>query len=551
MIELLEPGRAGQPFRTGPGCEMVDRRPGPQNNPMSVSRISFAEFAVGFLIVGAVWMLLLVTPYGVGLSPDSLTYLGAARNIESGRGFTMPPTDEPVAHLAPGYSLVLAAVGALGSGPLVAARWLSAALFGLNIFLIYQLGKNSLGEGWPAGGLIVAVAALALLARPLWEIHLMAWTEPLFIAFCLAALWALGSSLQTPGRLQLALAGVFLAGAILTRYAGLSVWAACLAGLVLIHRGSVRRRLLDASILSAISLLPFALWSARNLWEAGTATNRTIRFHPITWDRAHEGLSTVASWMLVPVQASGWVKLGVIGSFAAILLGGAAWWLTARRDPGRPSPVGGPVPPVVGLAGLCVLVYPLFLITSLSLVDANTPLDQRILSPLFIFALFPAIFGLGAWQRILANRRFARLLPVACVAVFALSHGAWSYSLAAKSAREGIGFNGLRWRDAGLIQVLREIPAGQPVYSNSPDAVFFLTGREAKRLPTAFHAMTQAANPHYRAEMSRVGQELAAGGGLVYLDLGGASARLRVETLVRELHLVPRWNFAAGTLYTH
>jgi hypothetical protein len=79
------------------------------------------------------------TAWGVGVSPDSTLYLEAARNLLRGHGLTITTLDNltrPLTHYPPLYPYLLYAGGRLGIDPMDGARWLSALLFGANIFLV-------------------------------------------------------------------------------------------------------------------------------------------------------------------------------------------------------------------------------------------------------------------------------------------------------------------------------------------------------------------------------------------------------------------------------
>jgi hypothetical protein len=59
---------------------------------------------LGFLII------LVTTRWGIGASPDSVVYIGGARNLTTGNGFTMKTVSgspETITHFAPFYSLFL------------------------------------------------------------------------------------------------------------------------------------------------------------------------------------------------------------------------------------------------------------------------------------------------------------------------------------------------------------------------------------------------------------------------------------------------------------
>jgi hypothetical protein len=50
---------------------------------------------------------------------------------------------------------------------------------------------------------------------------------------------------------------------------------------------------------------------------------------------------------------------------------------------------------------------------------------------------------------------------------------------------------------------------GEPLYSNAPDAVFFVTGRPALAIPAEKDYLTGKANPHYAEELAAVSGYIA------------------------------------------
>ena len=74
---------------------------------------TLASIAVILIAVAGIVVALLAMRHGVGLSPDSVTYIGAARNLADGRGFTLASggeaADAPITWYPPMYSATLAA----------------------------------------------------------------------------------------------------------------------------------------------------------------------------------------------------------------------------------------------------------------------------------------------------------------------------------------------------------------------------------------------------------------------------------------------------------
>ncbi len=101
----------------------------------------FVFLLVLALLAGAT--ILVGTRWGIGASPDSVFYLGAARNLLAGKGYSLPSVEggnSPLTHLPPLYASLLAVLTKAGLDIGLAARGLNAALFGVGI--------------WLAGGLI-------------------------------------------------------------------------------------------------------------------------------------------------------------------------------------------------------------------------------------------------------------------------------------------------------------------------------------------------------------------------------------------------------------
>src|SRR5687768_2666146 len=105
------------------------------------------------LVVGGVCALALMlwtTALGAGVSPDSVLYIDAARNLLAGKGLVA--LGIPLSHYPPGYPAVLALGGLAGIEPLAGARLLNALLFGLNAMLIGWLAY-ACAERRPAAGI--------------------------------------------------------------------------------------------------------------------------------------------------------------------------------------------------------------------------------------------------------------------------------------------------------------------------------------------------------------------------------------------------------------
>lgn len=125
-------------------------------------------------------------PLGLAISPDSVDYLSAARSLGLGRGF-VGYTGEQMTSWPPLFPVLLALFQQLGLSPLVAARLLNAALWGATTLLaatwIVSVTRSVL---------LALLASLWIALSPMLLYYAsMLWSEPLFVALIVAALYAL------------------------------------------------------------------------------------------------------------------------------------------------------------------------------------------------------------------------------------------------------------------------------------------------------------------------------------------------------------------------
>src|SRR5262249_33450490 len=150
-----------------------------------------------------------------GLSPDSVKYIGAARNLADGRGYTF--CGQPLTQFPPLYPALVALPSLFGLDAWPAARWLSAVFFAGQLLIagwaIHRYTDRAII--WP-----LLLSALTLLSMPLIYIHSYAWSEPPFNLLALGMLILLSIYLDNPRRIWLVLAALAAALAFLTRYVG-------------------------------------------------------------------------------------------------------------------------------------------------------------------------------------------------------------------------------------------------------------------------------------------------------------------------------------------
>jgi hypothetical protein len=460
------------------------------------------------IAIGGAILIFLATPWGIGASPDSVVYIGAANSIIRGQGFSLVDASgvyAPVTHHSPFYSVFLSLFWLIGVEPTQAARIFSSFLFSVNIltfsFLTAVYAQNKAATSW----LIPTAGAILLLISPiLLEIHLMAWTEPLFLFLLFVSLGLLSVYLRTSVWTYLVVSAAVAGMAVLTRYAGVSLVMTGLVGIVSFLPGRFPKKIKAVWIFSTVSLAPIFFWFTRNLLIGGTTANREVSFHPITKTQLWIGINTVSGWLGIPESAPILIKLLVLMALVLVFFG--IFFVHAKREKiDRHLEVGDANTrlPVLGkLVLLFIPVYIFILILSISFFDANTPLDNRILSPVYLSGLLLVVFGIS--KLFSPSNNF--LLTKIILGIFLLGFSAyWGYtsiSIVSHSFKDGIGLNSRAWHQSETIKELENIPHDITIFTNAPDAVYLHSGRSAASLPQKFESAAQKVNNDYELDMA-------------------------------------------------
>lgn len=470
------------------------------------------------LVTSAGLAAVFATSSGIGLTPDSIIYLDGARHVAAGDGFiAIAPNGAPapVTHFPPLYSFLVAALLTLGLPVEAAARCVAVAAFAA---LVGSIGWVALRT---ARSRIAALISAGLLAfgGPALALSERAWTDVPALVMLVWTLYFL--RLATDGNRKALLAGAAFAGAgVLLRYAGVVAIGVGGAVLLVRPRWPWRRRLGGALTWTVVSAVPLALWLARNRLAGGSATNRTLAWHPLGAAQVLEGMRTVAFW-LVPDPSPHLLMAVVCALVAAWLIVGAhRRWQSCDRGH-------------VAIWGAFAAAYLLFLAVSISLVDAATPTDARLLSPL-LPGLYLLVGVAAAGWAASAQRRALPGLALAlgaCVALFGLRAAAGAREALA-THRDARGYAARAW--SAETARIRSRPWPRKVYTNDFYGGYRLLGRPVEELPAKIDGTSGLPNPQLARQLDSLQASLRAGAWLLVLpESHGWPVPLRdVERLV-------------------
>ncbi len=512
--------------------------------------------ALILLALVGIFLVLYATPEGLGLSDDSIAYIAGARSILSGDGYREAylASNGYVTHFPPVFSITLAFIGLSGIDPLRAARFLVAFLFGANIFLSGLIGWK-MTKSQVAG---VALALLFLVNDSLFNVHVVAMSEPLYIFFTLAAFLTFDSGVKQLAVSQdgktsnsklfdskwLILTGILTSLAYLTRYAGLALFATFLFALILLQ-DNWKKRLTSAGIF-VVSFLPLTLaWSIRNKLVADNATNRTFVYHPLTEEHINSFIYNISEF-LIPIESlrRAMVKDGtalfiLVGIIALVLL---IWTITTGlKKFFQPTSA---MPEVLSFTnGLYIFGYLASIVSSMLFFDQATKFKLRILAPVYV-SLFVLLIYLGfhviaralSPKQSLSEKGIAssqRTLLAMTFSILYLSILFFSIPKTYTSAQAlhlggGQGLASFKWYDSKAMDFLAELPADTRIYTNQPGAVYLYADHPALVLPDLVDSVTGLPRGNFEEGVSKLQKDVLSGNAVLALfDTGTESAEMQ------------------------
>jgi len=449
------------------------------NNPDSL----FAAIAGFFLIQ------LFFRHSGIGISPDSVTYLSAARNIIQGNGFTsfdnLPVVDFPFA-----YPFLLTVISFFTRlDPLQFGCVLNGLLFGM---LLYISGGIMNGFQNLSGWYKRIMLACILLSPAIQEVYTLLWSETLFLLLILLFTVSMTNYLRQSATRWLLVSILLCAFACLTRYAGVFLIIAGSAMIFLNRENSWRKRLLHS--------LSFAIFSAsllfvniiRNRMLTGFATGPRPKSDTGIWKIMENFGGVLCDWLLINRTSGMAIFLTII-----VLL---VFALTIVRIESRHKSKYK-FEYVMAFTGL---VYCLFMLATAKLTRYEQ-FTNRLLSPMFILLIWSLTWWIPGF---LAGRSY-RMKWVYGLSVLILA--AWFLNI--QMAADYEYYDGVK--DAGvpgyqedsfvqsdIVKYLKEntgvLKPGYEVYSNAGDAFYFVTRQPARQLP--YNAFPDRVRQYYAAK---------------------------------------------------
>lgn len=439
--------------------------------PWVVALLTVAAIVAGLYLLWwatAIW--------GPMANSDGLTYLITARMLHRGLGYGYPCFGgglKPMTHFPPGYPWAISLLMPLTHGHAAQAALLLNALSLTALLLLAAAELHRVTRhAFPAAGL----AAWLAVALPMIYLYGFVFSETLFLPLLFLTAWALRRWQQAPTPQRALVAGLLAGLAAYVRWIGLLLPVWILLDTLLLWRRQ-RPQGWDRQILLAAtgSLLPTGLLLLINHLRGGAATNRRILWHPPSPEKWHQALETFWTWadpLTHPfAEHNPWLTLALYALLVATLLLAAREALRGRM----PSAPRG----LLRRWSLFALLYFAGVVAAIALVDASTPLDARILAPLF--PALSLLLALAVWWQIRQRPLAVVLLTAAWVGLLFLNLKYTKQRLA-NYHYYGFQLRAKRWQKASIWDAVRALPPQVQIFTNEYQETMYYTDRPASVL---------------------------------------------------------------------
>jgi hypothetical protein len=421
------------------------------------------------------YLIYLYTKYsGIGISPDSIMYNSAARNLHThGSLITFNNTyitDFPVFY--PFFLWLVLTITRID--PIAAGPVLNGLLFATLIFLSGWIIQRYRSAPW----LYKYLMLLAIVLSPsLLSIYTYLWSETLFILIFLFFIIACRQYLvQHTLPTLLVFAGVAALSSI-TRYAGITLIGTG-GFLMLLDRALlVRKKIIHILIYGVTASSMLALNLLRNAMTTSKLTGpREASVTPFM-ENLHYFGTVMCDW------AGFSEKLYPLATIVAIILFIALIVVVAFNYFERS------IRTYENLVATFTLLYGLFIVISSS-ISRYERINTRLLAPIFIPMLLTCTYWAIAFVRMIRPRWKYIIVTVFVFLMLGFSYQELSADMQRYDDENDYGVPGYSddsWNTSPFAAYLKKnekiFKPGVPIYSDANEALYFLSGTYAKLLP--------------------------------------------------------------------
>jgi len=442
------------------------------------------SYFVGAIILSGLFVLMIL-PFGPGVTFDSISFLQAGENFWSDFSYVHQGnagTDVFAAHRFPLYPLVLGLFSKIPYGDLV----LQITLFGIFTCLFFRLLKKC--DLSPYFGAFI-------LAYPIIVSFYSLWTESLFIVLFLAIIFRVWNISQTESKKAFRIILILIVLLCLTRLVGIATAGS--VGLFFLFQKKWKYAVF--SILAG--LIPFFGWTLIGLSNMGE-TARTFVFHlqPDLFSKLIFGLGES---IFPSTLIGGSMIQNIVGII--VLIAPITVLIISRK---KKTILNFLILLTVHFYGYLVL-----LIFCILFIDASIPLEVRTLLPVSLTLFLMIIFS--ACLSTLEQKKRLVAIPILVVLSSSIS--------LLQLSQNGFGYSSKQWAEFKFVEKLRSIDANK-IYTNDQNAIWYFLHQKSIQLPQKSDLYTQKINAIYAEEMAKIIDKLVPGEQIVWIRSGATAA---------------------------
>jgi len=503
------------------------------------------------------------TKWGIGLSPDSATYIAGARSIVDGQGFGFPDGDGisiPITLWPPMFSFILAIPQLVNIDPVMSARWINAFfLAGTTILIGLMVYRSTNGSKISS----ILASLLVVFTYDVIFVHSWAWSEPAFLFFGFLGLTLLDEYLHSTHKRFLIISSICITMASITRYPGLAFLAAATVALLFIdQRDKFPSRILRTIIYSLITSIPFILWLIRNFLVGGTIASRPFGYQPIRLDEIYSAVKIMSLWV-IPGRVPASIRrpllgLFLVGVFILLVASTIQGWKEKswRRNYSTKLP---------WIIFIFTTVYAILVLFAKIYLLPKFPLDDvRYFLPIYIALLYLSVTLIYRLYDYLENycgnlssNRIVRFLPsllaigliVIGISVLVF-HSVHTLRWVEWAHRKGLGYGSKSWHETALIKYINLLPEDMIIYSNGYDAINVLTERPVYPIPKGLNASPGRTEDEVQADIDAMEETMKSSESYFVFFNGITWRRLTSdEELSERISFMVEFQTDEGTIY--
>ncbi len=419
-----------------------------------------------FAGIGAACIIAMGKQSGMGISPDSVFYIEAAKELIQDQALEdfnhLPLVDFPA-----GYPLLLAFVSWITqTDPLVFSTIFNALLYACFIFLSGRLTQKFFPEKtW----LQIAVLGCLVVSPAMIEIYAMLWSETSFLLLLILFFLVMGKACAAKNQQNWWILATIIAGyAALTRYAGITIIAT--GCLIVLLQSDWKKGLRNSILFGLIASLPLTINLIRNKIHTDTFTGLRKPATTSITDNLGFTFDTIEQWLFLPVKSPAWIT----GSIILLLIVRGLFF--RRKDAyGK-------------IMYSFTLVYAAFMIISAS-TSKHEQLNSRLLAAMLLpvlLVVFDTIYQLHQRKRISAFIAGSLIVAISISWQYKFYPINWETWDGVKDA--GVpGYREQMWGEMEIVQYLQkhkqDFQPADSIYANAHDAVHFLSSIYSRQLP--------------------------------------------------------------------